>query len=296
MFAAEATGGHGVKPIPTVIPSLPEIQAASDYGHRTLWVVFVIFVVASAIFALRSWNLPVSRRLYHFVTTLITIIAALSYFSMASGDAVSYSCNVVKDHHKHKIPDTHHEVCRQVYWARYIDWSLTTPLLILDLALLAGIDGAHTIMAIVADVIMILTGLFAAFGSAHTAQKWGWYAIGCIAYLFVIWHVGVIGARTVQARGAKVGKLFGSLSLFTLILWTAYPIVWGIADGARKVSVDTEIVIYAILDVLAKVVFGIWLLVAHRQNPETNIEIGGYWAHGLSADGRIRLAEDEEGV
>jgi bacteriorhodopsin len=70
---------------------------------------------------------------------------------------------------------------------------------------------------------MVLTGLFAAFGRAHTAQKWGWYAIGCIAYIFVVWHIGVIGARTVQARGAKVGKLFGSLSLFTLVLWTAYP-------------------------------------------------------------------------
>jgi bacteriorhodopsin len=296
MIAPEATGGHGVKPIPTVVPTPIDPQIASNYGHRALWVVFVIFVISSGVFALRSWSVPVSRRLFHVVTTLITIIAALSYFAMASGDAKSLSCNVVTHHHKHGIPDTYTEVCREVYWARYVDWTLTTPLLILDLSMLAGLDGAHTFMAIIADVIMILTGLFAAFGKNHTAQKWGWYSIGCIAYLFVIWHVGVIGARTVRARGAKVGKLFGSLSLFTLILWTAYPIVWGIADGARKVSVDTEIVIYAVLDVLAKVVFGIWLLVAHRQNAETNVEIGGWWAHGLGGDGRIRLAEDEEGV
>lgn len=67
-----------------------------------------------------------------------------------------------------------------VYWARYVDWSVTTPLLLLDLALLAGLSGGHIFIAVVADIIMILTGLFAAFGSEDTPQKWGWYAIACI--------------------------------------------------------------------------------------------------------------------
>lgn len=181
-------------------------------------------LIASGVFSLRAWNVPIQRRLYHVITTFITITAALSYFAMASGHAVSYSCTTVTDHHKHGIPDTHHEVCRQVYWARYVDWSITTPLLLLDLCLLAGIDGAHTLMAIVADLIMILTGLFAAYGREHTAQKWGWYAIGCIAYLFVIWHVAIHGSRTVKVKGDKVTKLFGGLAAFTLILWTIYPV------------------------------------------------------------------------
>lgn len=39
--------------------------------------------------------------------------------------------------------------------------------------------------------------------------------------------------------------------------------VWGLADGSRNVNVDAEIVSYAILDVLAKPVFGFWLLFTH---------------------------------
>lgn len=285
-----------VAPIPTVVPTPTEYQVAGENGHRALWVVFVIMVISSAVFAGLSWKVPVSRRLYHVITTLITLTAAISYFAMATGDATSFSCHRVKDHHKH-VPDTHHEVCRQIYWARYIDWSITTPLLLLDLCLLAGIDGAHTLMAIFADVVMILSGLFAAFGHEHTAQKWGWYAIGCIAYLFVIWHVAVTGSRVVQAKGPKVTKLFGSLATLTLILWTIYPIVWGIADGARKTSVSTEIIAYAVLDVLAKPVFGTILLRAHRQIPETNLEVGGWWSTGLAAsEGRIRIGDDEEGA
>lgn len=93
---------------------------------------------------------------------------------MATGHGVSWHHIKVKESHDHGLPDTHKDVYRQVYWARYVDWSLTTPLLLLDLAFLAGMNGATIMMAIAADIIMILTGLFAAFGSEDTAQKWGW--------------------------------------------------------------------------------------------------------------------------
>ena len=32
-------------------------------------------------------------------------------------------------------------------------------------------------------------------------------------------------------------------------LWTAYPIVWGLTEGANKITVDSEIIAYAVLDV-----------------------------------------------
>lgn len=93
---------------------------------------------------------------------------------MATGHATALHHTRVKHHHGHGLPATYTDVYRQVLWARYVDWALTTPLLLLDLGLLAGLSGVHLLSAIVADVIMILTGLFAAFGSEHTAQKWGW--------------------------------------------------------------------------------------------------------------------------
>ena len=39
--------------------------------------------------------------------------------------------------------------------------------------------------------------------------------------------------------------------------------VWGIADGSRIANVDAEIIAYAVLDILAKPVFGFWLLFTH---------------------------------
>ncbi|KAI7014833.1 hypothetical protein KC366_g15681, partial [Hortaea werneckii] len=192
-----------VSPVPTVVPSLPEYQTASETGNRTLWVVFVVMLVASVVFSGMSWSVPMSKRLYHVITTLITITAALSYFAMASGHGASYHHVVERESHKH-VPDTTHDIYREVYYARYIDWSITTPLLLLDLCLLAGMNGGSILIAIVADLIMILTGLFAAYGSEGTPQKWGWYAIACIAYLVVIWQLAYHGRGMAMNKGGKV--------------------------------------------------------------------------------------------
>lgn len=69
--------------------------------------------------------------------------------------------------------------------------------------------------------------------------------------------------------------------------------VWGFTDGSRKTSVDGGILAYAVLDVLAMPIFGLWLLLSHRGIAETNVEAGGWWAHGLSAEGRIRIGDEE---
>lgn len=69
--------------------------------------------------------------------------------------------------------------------------------------------------------------------------------------------------------------------------------VWAIATLARKTTVDTEVLIYAVLDVLVKPVLGLWLLMSHRSIAETNIELPGYWSQGLASEGRIRIGDEE---
>jgi len=281
-----------VSPIPPVHKDKPEFQYITETGTKTLWVVFVIMLIASAGFTALSWKVPLSKRLFHTITTMITIFASLSYFAMASGHGISVHTTTIRHQNDH-VPDTYTTVHRQVFWARYVDWSLTTPLLLLDLGLLAGMSGGHIIMAIIADLIMVLTGLFAAFGEEGTPQKWGWYTIACIAYIFVVWHLALNGGANASAKGPKVRSFFTAIAAYTLILWTAYPIVWGLADGSRKVGVDGEVIAYAILDVLAKGVFGAWLLITHSSLRETDVELNGFWANGLNSEGAVRLGEDD---
>lgn len=208
---------------------------------------------------------------------------------MATGDGNSFAETIVRETHKHNIPTTVIHVFRQVFWARYIDWSVTTPLLLLELAFLAGMNGANILVTIVSDVIMVLLGLFAAFGSTD-GQKWGYYAIACIAYFVIVYQLVITGRQAAMTKDSQTAKLFASIGGFVWILWTLYLIVWGIGDGARKWSVDTEIIAYAVLDVLAKPVFGFWLLFAHRRNA---VALDGFWSRGLSGEGSIRIDDDE---
>ena len=122
-------------------------------------------------------------------------------------------------------------------------------------------------------------------------SKWGWYAMACVAFLVIVFQLVIPGRRAVKAKGDNAtGRLFAAIGGFTIILWTLYPIVWGIADGARLWSVDSEILAYAILDVLAKPVFGFWLLFAHGKKISS---LDGFWTHGLVAEGQVRLDDEE---
>jgi len=47
-----------VAPIPSVVPTTPELQFIGESGQKTLWVVFVLMVIASAGFTALSWRVP----------------------------------------------------------------------------------------------------------------------------------------------------------------------------------------------------------------------------------------------
>ncbi|EHY52045.1 hypothetical protein HRR83_003394 [Exophiala dermatitidis] len=281
-----------VAPIPTVIPNPTIYEQAGVVGHRTLWVVTVLMALSSLAFYGMAYRVPVQKRLFHILTAFITTFAFLSYFAMATGSGFGYTKYTVTESHK-KVPDTHQVINREVYWARYVDWTITTPLLLLDLALLAGLSGANILVAVGADVIMILTGLFAAFGH-NKAQTWGWYAWACIAYLVIIYQLAFNGRQAVANKDSKTKAFYGSIAGFTLIVWTLYPIIWALSEGAHIISVDAEVIAYAVLDILAKPVFGFWLLFTHDSMASTTPSLEGFWAHGFGTQGALRVGDDDE--
>ena len=139
---------------------------------------------------------------------------------MAIKDGVTHNEIITSGGHKHKEYELH--IFREVYWARYVDWSVTTPLLLLDLSFLAGLPGANILVAVVADVIMILTGLFAAL-TVESRAKWGWYAMACIAYLIVVYQLAINGRGVVANKDKKTSTFYIAIASFTLVLWTIYP-------------------------------------------------------------------------
>jgi hypothetical protein len=65
---------------------------------------------------------------------------------------------------------------RAIYYVRYIDWFITTPLLLTDLMLTAGMPWPTLLWVIVVDEIMIITGLIGAL--LETRYKWAYFVFG----------------------------------------------------------------------------------------------------------------------
>jgi bacteriorhodopsin len=286
------TGAPTPTPLPTVVPTIPTVhfETIGDAGKITLWVVCVIMGLTSLGFYALAARVPVQKRLFHVITSFITTFAFLSYFAMATGDGNTYQTSVLRETEKRIVTEIWH---RQIFWARYVDWVVTTPLLLLDLSLLAGLNGASILITIVADVIMVLTGLFAALGKTGS-QTWGWYAIACVAFLVVVYQLAQNGSRAVANKDNKTKTFFRSLGGFTLVLWSIYPIIWAVADGARIININGEVIAYAVLDILAKPVFGIWLLTAHDKKARSSPTLEGFWAHGASTEGALRVGDDQD--
>jgi bacteriorhodopsin len=249
-------------------------------------------LVSSLAFYAMAWRTPVQKRLFHILTAMITTFATISYYAMAVGDGISWQHSTETQKLKHGLPDIKVPAQREIYWARYVDWSITTPLLLVDLCLLAGISGANITVAVVADLIMVLTGLFAAL-SGESKPSWGYYAMGCIAYLVIVYQLAVGGRQTAASKDKKTATFYAAIGGFTLLLWTVYPIIWGVSEGAHIVNVDAEIIGYAVLDVLAKPVFGFWLLFTHDAMSSSSFSLEGFWAHGISSEGGIHIGDDD---
>ncbi len=176
---------------------------------------------------------------------------------------------------------------RVFYYARYIDWSITTPLLLLSLV--SGAVEGHTkkrgaLIAglVVSDVYMIVTGLVAGWTDDPTL-KWWFYALSCLSFLAIyglLW--GPFRELSLTSpKGDTYRKKAGALS----VVWFAYPIVFLIGqEGFRLWSPVVDAVLFTLLDLTAKVAYGLWAvsMVQHTGRVEDELpESGNRLAHGV---------------
>ena len=193
------------------------------------------------------------EKYHHYLSsTFIVLWAGLWYIVMATGGGISTVAG----------PDGP----VVFYYARYIDWTLTTPLLLLGLAWVAlggtslGRRAGVIAGIVVADVLMILTGVVAGGASGFVSGLF--FVISTIFFIVVLallW--GPLRAEAMEGETEGRPGLFFTLASMLTVLWILYPIVWLIGtEGSGLVSSGVEVFFFAVLDVLAKIAFGAILL------------------------------------
>ncbi|WP_425600870.1 bacteriorhodopsin [Halobaculum rubrum] len=183
---------------------------------------------------------------FYAITTLIPAIAFTMYLSMLLGYGLTMVPFAGEEH--------------PIYWARYADWLFTTPLLLLDLALLVDADRGTILALVGADGIMIGTGLIGALTQVYEF-RFIWWAVSTAAMLYILYVLYFGFTKKANAMSDDVGSTFRVLRNLVLVLWSAYPVVWLIgSEGAGIVPLNIETLLFMVLDVSAKVGFGLVLL------------------------------------
>ena len=219
-----------------------------------LWVGFFGMLVGTALIYLLGSTLKASEKYHVYTAMAITAIAAIAYYAMANSQGI-FMVNG-----------------KEIFVARYLDWLITTPLLLISLFFLAypsnkdaeGIRQKLGIIAsaVFADIIMIVTGAFANLSSGHD-NKVFWYILSCVALLVVLGVMYGAVRNNAMSLGKGPGKLYNNLLTYLMVLFFIYPIVWLIStSGIGSITLGAEVAIYAVLDLCAKAVFGVLIVLS----------------------------------
>jgi len=199
--------------------------------------------LSSCYFLQRAMARKASDRLFEFVTFLITGIATLAYLVMACGLGVH-----------------HNGTNEPFYYARYIDWLFTTPLMIWDLMELVGAPGANIFMVVGLDVLMIVAGMLACMVERH-GVRWVFFILGCVAFMFIVNELSQMMNKGAASQAAQ--EVYQTAARLTIVMWTLYPVAWVLNEGSDVMGVNTSALVYCILDVISKCVFG-FIIVMNR--------------------------------
>jgi bacteriorhodopsin len=218
-----------------------------------LWIGTLGMFLGMLYFIARGWGeTRRHRQEFYIVTIFITAIAFVNYLAMALGFGLT-TVTVAGE----ELP---------IYWARYTDWFFTTPLLLLDLGLLAGANRNQLATLVGLDMLMIGTGAVATLtGGAGVlgagARRLIWWGVSTGFLLVLLWMLyGTLGEKVSQLS-PEAQSTFGTLRTLIVIVWLVYPVWWLVGtEGLNYLGLYVETAGFMVLDLVAKVGFGIILL------------------------------------
>ena len=151
---------------------------------------------------------------------VVCFIAAISYAYMLASTYIAFTQ-------------------RDVNRARYIDWAITTPILLYIILSQTELDHRIIYALMVSDFIMILLGYFAT-KSRKYALVFFW--LSCLFFVPIFYFLS--------------RNLSNPLAVLTLIVWSLYPIIWWQTHN-YTISTETSNLMIGILDLIAKAGFSL---------------------------------------
>jgi bacteriorhodopsin len=235
---------------------LAHVIEPNNYVAFTFFIGTMAMMAASVFFFFEVNSTSEKWRTSVLVSGLITFIAAVHYYYMRG-----YNLETGGD---------------SPTFFRYVDWTLTVPLMCVEFYLITKKAGAKLSLLwklILASIVMLVTGYLGETVYRGSSVFWG--VVSGAAYFYIVYLVwfGEV-SKLAQSAGPNVAKATRVLAWFVLVGWAIYPLgyilgtpggLFGIqlvADPAAAVkSMD---IVYNIADAINKIGFGLVIYVLSR--------------------------------
>ncbi len=227
-------------------------------------VVTMFAFLGSFIFTLTTHtSVSSAYRTTHLLTAIIAAVAGLSYWAIQHDyHSVLSEIATVSD------PGNQQTLIRQSYNAispyRYMDWAVTTPLLLIQMVLVLSrkiaVIKRPLITLLLADFAMILTGFIGeqqlSFSNElETGPKLVWGAVATVGYvlipytLYKLWQT--VGSQATLAEQ----RAYRLMALTTVTSWGIYPI--GYILTVTNLDVNLIHISYSVADIINKIGVGL---------------------------------------
>jgi bacteriorhodopsin len=132
---------------------------------------------------------------------------------------------------------------------RYADWIITTPVLLFELILLLNLetDGWLLLQLLVANVVMLLFGLYGEIFYTDAFTKITSGLLGFLPFAWIVWKI--YSARKNEQTPSSKSSWSNTIAIAFLVIWTLYGVVYFFDSNF------TRSILYTILDLISKGAF-----------------------------------------
>jgi bacteriorhodopsin len=146
---------------------------------------------------------------------------------------------------------------------RYVDWTLTVPLMCVEFYLLTKPFGAKTstlTKLILASLLMLITGYIGETSGIENNVMWG--IISTIGYLYIVYEVfvGDVAKLAKTSNSPALGRAMFLLKIFITLGWSIYPLGYMVLPGnllSGAFEVSSIDLFYNLADAINKIGFGL---------------------------------------
>lgn len=196
------------------------------------WVFTAIFGLAALAFAIIRNRRP-SIHLVNTSNFFVSFITLVSYVIMALALATVTAENG-----------------EPIYWSRWLFYTASCSMLTVDIALIAGKTQIETLETAILTGLTMFCGFLASIITVD--ERWWFFVFSSAAYIGMLY--------TLFSGKTANNKAESNIMWFVLVTWSAFPLVWIMAPtGLGIISTYTEAILYGLLDLATKILFGLYL-------------------------------------